>query len=434
MRSRALVSHTTIVLSPPINARKEYSEMGILNGNVIVGRFKEGLYNRTPESYEVYVDGELMRYKGMTSDNLTKHDAEHAVANSSFLYLCRLIRQLEEHLDKKPYQVNVYMDGKRVTNKVAHTTDFQLDASLIRNLFIRLCIESGMFVNHLEHGESELQMHIKHNRDRPLTVYITCDTDLISILYGHKPMVNGERVDFRKYVTDIETQVDIADCPYVIVNDKSDRFQDANLIYANNAKYKIKDSIVWLNCVKDTIIMYGMDNTMANMPMKPEVFRSFTALCGTDFTPQAFTTSFINAILKINKSDAESLNILTDYFDIFAALLVVGYKNGGNLKQKKKPIHTNISRETVNMMLKYYIDYVDTGVMTDNYIPQPAMPWLTRYVIWCATSKQNFKTKRAQIKYMTGNDIGDLLRNVSENYECDDNRRAFYDLAFVGRD
>lgn len=407
--------------------------MGILNGNVIVGRFKDGLYNRTPESYEVYVDGELMRYKGMTSDNLARHDVEHGVANSSFLYLCRLIRQLEEHLNKKPYQVTVYMDGKRVTNKVSHMTDFQLDTNLTRTLFIRLCIEGGMFVNHLDQGESELQMHMKHNRERPLTVYITCDTDLISILYGHQPIINEKRIDFRKYVTDDKTQVDVADCPYVTVNDKPNKFQDSNLIYVNDAKYKIVDSIVWLNCVKDTIVMYGMDNTMANMSLNPMVFRSFMALCGTDFTPPAFPTSYINAILKINRSDAEVINSLTDHFDIFAALLVVGYKNGGSLKRKKKPMHTSVSRETVIMMLKYYIDYVTTGIMTDNSIPQPSMPWLTRYVIWCAMNGRSFKTKRAQARYMAETEIGDLLRNVSEKYECDDSQRAFYNLEFADR-
>lgn len=405
--------------------------MGILNGNAIVGRFTEGLYNRTPERYEVYVDGELMRYKGMTSDNLTRHDAEHAIASSSFAYLCRLIRQLEEHLDKTADRVTVYMDGKRVTNKITHTTDFQFDASLIRTLFIRLCVEAGMSVNHLEHGESELQMHMNHNQDIPLTVYITCDTDLISILYGHKPKVNEQPVEFRKYTSDDKTQTGIADCPYIIINDRPNKFQDSNLIYAKDANYKITDSIVWLNCVKDTIVMYGMDNTMANVPLNPLVFRIFAALCGTDFTPQAFPTSYINAILKISKDDAESINALTDHFDIFAALLLVGYKNGGTLKQKKKPTYTTIGREVIDAMLRYYIDYVTTGVMTDNAIPQPPMPWLTRYVIWCAMNGRNFKTKRAQVKYMAQSQLGDLLRNVAEKYACDVSREEFFNLEFA---
>lgn len=409
--------------------------MGILNGNVIVGTFKRGLYNRTPQSYEVYVDGELMRYKGMTSDNLSRHDAEHGVANSSFMYLCRLINQLEAHLGKKPYQVTVYMDGKRVTNKLSHVTDFQLDASLIRNLFIRLCIEAGMFVNHLEYGESELQMHMKHNCERPLTVYITCDTDLMSILYGHKPLIDGKRVDFRRCSTnnddddDQATQVNLGECPYIMINDKHDIFQDSNLIYGEGVE--VKDSIVWLNCVKDVIIMYGMDNTLANNHLSPVAFRSFMALCGTDFTPPAFPTSLINALLKINRHDADIINSLTDYFDIFAALIIVGYKNGGSLKQKKKPASTNISRELVVMMLKYYIDYVSTGIMTDASIPQPPMPWLTRYIVWCAKSGRVFKTKRAQVEYMTKTSINELLHNVSEKYDCDESRRMFYDLEFA---
>lgn len=399
--------------------------MGILNGNVIASNFKNGLYNRTPESYDVYVDGELMRYKGMTSDNLTRHDAEHGIANSSFQYLCRLIRQLEEHLNKRPNRVIVYMDGKRVTNKVSHTTDFQLDASLIRTLFIRLCIEAGMFVNHLDQGESELQMHIKHDKEQPLTVYITCDTDLISILYGHKPMINNKRVDFRKYVTDNDNQVCIAECPYVIVNKMPNKFQDSNLIYAKTAECNIKDSIVWLNCVKDNIVLYGMDNTMANMPLNPVAFRSFMALCGTDFTPQAFPLSYVNGLLKIDKSDAEEINALSDHFDIFSALLLVGYKNKGSLKRKQNSKFINVNRSTIAIMLIYYIDYVTTGVMTDNAIPQPSMSWLTRYIIWCATGGRSFKTKRAQVRYIVESKIADLLRNVSEKFECADSRIAF---------
>uniref|UniRef100_A0A0C9RDR3 GacG_0 protein n=1 Tax=Fopius arisanus TaxID=64838 RepID=A0A0C9RDR3_9HYME len=405
--------------------------MGILNGNVIVSRFKDGLYNRTPESYEVYVDGELIRYKGMTSNNLTRHDAEHGIANSSFLYLCRLIRQLEEHLNKPPHRVTVYMDGKRVTNKICHFTDFQFDVSLIRTLFTTLCIESGMFVNHLDEGESELQMHMKHNCQSPLTVYITCDTDLISILYGHKPLINDKRVDFRKIVTDFNNQVGIADCPYITINTKPNKFQDTNLIYTNDEKYRVKDSIVWLNCVKDTIVMYGMDNTMTNMSFNPNVFRSFMALCGTDFTPSALPISCINAILKIDTPDVEVINNLNNYFDIFATLLIVAYKNGGVLKQKKKPNYTKVPREMIELMLTYYIDYVTMGIMTVNAIPQPPMPWLTRYIICCALNGKTFKTKRAQIKYINNCGIRDLLCNVSEKYDCDDNRQTFFNSEFL---
>lgn len=404
--------------------------MGILNGNVILSQFHRGLYNRCTSSYEVYVDGELMRYKGMTSDNLVKHDAEHAVAHTAYTYLCKLLSKLESHLGGiSPQKVTVFMDGKRVTNKVTHCKNFQLDASLIRNLFIRLCISAGMFVNHLEYGESELQMHIQHNIDQPLTVYITCDSDLVSILYGHRPNVDDNLVDFRKYTNDELTQTDISECPYITSNNNNiDVFQDANLIYGYK---KVKNSIAWLNCAKDAIVMYGMDNTVCNSGLEPLAFRTFMAVCGTDFTPTALTSSMMSSIQKMTKTDLAFINSLDDLFDIFASLLIVGYKLGGSLKQKKRPLCIAVDRADVTNMIKYYIDYVSTGVMTESAIPQPPMPWLTRYILWCATDVKSspLKTRKAQTSYFAKTPMSQLVRNVSRNF--DNQSETFYSIEFA---
>lgn len=405
--------------------------MGILNGNIILNTFQRGLYNRFATNYEIRVDGELLRYKGMTGANMAKHDAEHAVANGSFTYLCRLINQLEIHLGKKPHQVTVYMDGKRVTNKIIHATNFQLDASLIRNIFTKMCEGAGMFVENLEYGESELQMHIKRNQERELIVYITCDTDLISILYGHKPKVNDKSVEFRKNMNFYnDNQFDIVSCSLVTSNSEPNIFQDSNFVYKFDDCQQIKDSIVWLNCSKDTIILYGMDNTMCNNLLEPIQFRSFMALCGTDFTPSALTSSFIVGLLKIEKCDAYFVNNLSDLFDIFISLILIGFKNNGCLKQKRNQNVGMISRQSVIMMLKYYIDYVSTGCMTDSAIPQPPMFWLTRYVIWCAKNKRTFKTKKAQIDFLANFAIGDLLKIVSDVYDDDANCRLFCETEF----
>lgn len=414
--------------------------MGILNGNVILSKFHKGLYNRNAKNYEIYVDGELMRYKGMTSENLVKHDAEHGVAYTALAYLCKLIDSLKRHFGKPADKVTVFMDGQRVTNKLTRATTLQIDANLVRVLFVNGCVNAGMSVNNLVYGESELQMHMKHNKEQSLIVYITCDTDLLSILYGHKPTISDELIDFRKSNDNYDQQqqqqqqIDVNDCPYVISTSTSSNecnvFQDSNLIYETN-RMDIKDSIVWLNCAKDVVVLYGMDNTICNGKFEPLVFRTFMAVCGTDFTPSAFTNSMIANIFNVDYEDLKFVNKLTDVFDIFVCLLVIGYKSGGVLKQKNKPRNSNVQRQEFVDMINYYIVYVTTGIMTDCCIPQPPMAWLTRYILWCSTDKRYFKTRKDQSRYFQNTSLTETLHHVTKNYDSEENRQAFYNSEFV---
>lgn len=404
--------------------------MGVLNGNIILSNFNRGLYNRLAKTYEIYVDGELMRYKGMISENLARHDAEHGVAHTAFTYLCKLITKITQHMDgREADKITVFMDGERVTNKVCHSRDFQLNTSLIRTLFMRLCMNAGMIVNNLTYGESELQMHIKHNKEQPLSIYITSDSDLISILYGHKPNINGKNVEFRSKIYS-DDQIDIANCSNIVINDQNDVFQDSNLIYVNSDDFKVTNSIAWVNCNKDVITIYGMDNTICNGRFEAKAFHTFMAVCGTDFTPNALPVSMMTGIFNINDEDLNFINELDEAFEIFACLLIVGYKNGGSLKQKKEPNNINVQRQDVNNMINYYTNYVTTGVMVDECIVQPPMSWLTRYLLWCSSDKQEFKTKKSHVHYLKNAELSTLISNINKNYDSTENQELFYNQEF----
>lgn len=386
--------------------------MGILNGSRIMINFKTGLYKFDPENYNIYVDGELIRYKGMIEENLSKHDAEEAIALASFQYLTRLIKSIELLLKRRANQVTVYLDGSRVTNKVVNRPEFKFDAGLIRRIFAIFCTENNMKIINLNHGESELQMYLKRDKNIDLNVFVTNDSDMLSICYGHTSTIDGVVCEnIEKYT--IEKIVDNLRCCAI---------EDDNFRYLPGLH--VKDSCLWINCGKK-IVAYGFDNTKINISYKPHIFRTFVALCGTDFTPSMLTETLINGVMKACKKDIEYINCLDDINEIAACLLVIGIKGGGTIKRKEDYSKATFNYTEIPTMVNMYIDYISTGRMSEDLIPRPQMSYACRHYLYAMKGQDDNFTKKALYIWSCGVELKYLISAFKKyigTYICDDDK------------
>lgn len=352
--------------------------MGILNGNVITDRLTNGFYNRTAKRYAILVDGELLRYKGMVNFNLSRHDAELAIATTSFEYLCRLITHIHNLMGCKAEYVTVYMDGIRVRNK-RQRAPFQFNGALVRDYFVTLCKDKDFNVNILQYGESELQMYLMRDQTMELNVFVTNDSDMISICYGHEAKIEPINGDLKKF----EYYENTIDAPRY---DPGAQIQDANGHYGPG--FSVTDSCLWLKC-GSSITAIGFDNSESTMGYSKAVFRIFLALCGTDFTPSLYTKSLIEGILSPRLSDSNYVNgmWIEDVNAIAAVLLVIGLRGGGSIKRYKQCLpRSNFCLDDISRCVKLYCEYIETGKMSEE-IPQPDMGLATRHYLYALRNK-----------------------------------------------
>lgn len=400
--------------------------MGVLNANRIVERFQRGRYNRKPSSYVISVDGELIRYKGMVTSNLTRHDAEEAVAQTSFAYLVHTVLTIERYMDRKAREVVVFMDGARVANKTTARPENHLDVSLIRTTFTRLCAEHGYRVHALAHGESELQMYLKRDRSVDLNVLLTRDSDMIPICYDHVPryycsttgeeLVRPEDLERRGLVPASDTATAAADDVHrardqSVAAEEVDGYNDADDddddtifgvrsrsappgagdntkcagIVDLNSSYgddvTVVDSCVWFVCGSSCkpMLVIGFDACALRTGYSDVVFRTFTAMCGTDFTVQMLTPSmFTGFFCAADENEKRLINELTEPIKVVASIIYLGLKGGGELKRSSgKSIGKGDERErqhridvkAVTGMVAIYYAYIRTGVMAGKRMP-----------------------------------------------------------------
>nr|WDA64584.1 polh/gran [Oryctes rhinoceros nudivirus] len=361
--------------------------MGIKNGAPkIITIVRRGLYNKRAKNYKIVIDGELMRYKGMVENNLNKHDAEEAIAGLSFNYMKNLVDQVSTFIGYRPKEVIVFMDGARVCNKESDRADFQFDAGLIRLTFKGLCYSYGYTVNELTHGESELQMYLQRDKTVELNVFITNDSDMISICYGHKPTLEhrtpNNAVDsiFEPQSSNSTTGTT---CPII----------DLNCVY-NPEKVKVLDSCVWINSGK-IITAVGFDFIEDRIKFNTFVFRTFVSFCGTDFTSNLLTDSMVVGILLSEEEDIEVLNTLTDINDIACGLLMLGLRAGGTIKRFDDNAKSQMFLSTdVDQATRMYLRYINSGVMENVPIPRPNMSLGTRHYLYAARNQESSFVKK----------------------------------------
>lgn len=401
--------------------------MGIKNGgNTILSFMQRGLFaNRDIKKYAIYVDGELMRYKGMTEQNLCSHNAEEAIANTSFQYMQRLIRDIINMIGSRPQDVYVYMDGARVNNKCAQALNFNFDASQIRAIFRMQCEDYNYIVRALQYGESELQMYLQRNQDEHnLNIFITNDSDMISICYDHEPKItsstisveNNQESRLLKF-----NELKLKNFNTMPTMEKA--ILDDNNGYEENI-YNIIDSCLWINCASKNIRGYGMDFVAQTIGYDSIVFRTFVALCGTDFTQNLYTNSMISSILTASTVDKDQINKLTDYNDIAPMLFSFGVRGLGTVKRCNEM--TNANHDIANADGSYdkirfaqaidiYIKYICTGIMSINSMPKFNMGIVAKHFVHALTNGECMTTGKTLAAYCENRSFDILLQNIRHN-------------------
>lgn len=370
--------------------------MGIKTGaSTLVKSFSQGLYHKNAPHYNVYVDGEMMRYKGMFEENMVQSDPESSIACSSFEYVRRTVEDIVTLMNGlEPKSVNVFMDGQRIGNKEIRTAVFPFDASRIRSTFKIYCKKEHYNVQELGVGESELQMYLQRDITSPLNIFVTGDSDMVSICYGHEPTVLGDSDEYsiepRRYTG------------HGIV--------DSNSIYTQGTE--VLDSCMWVNTGKYKTAI-GFDFVDDKFLFTVRVFRTFIALCGTDFTKNLFTDSMIKAILHSPDGDRNYINSLTDFNEIAVALLILGVRGGGTLKRGCASKGPKYNADDLTKTMRIYLDYITSGLMGSDRIPTQNMNKVCRHFVYALTGQNERHTKATLTKWLKRHTIAEALENFN---------------------
>lgn len=417
--------------------------MGILNGNKICRKFSPGLYNSIVNSqtdnslplsneseslvYEIIIDGEYTWHTGLIAENLTHNNASMMIVNTAMVYQNnRMIAPIVAHQKCLPKRVIVYMDGARINNKCNRPEGFSFNVGVIRNLYIQMCLAEGYEVRTLDRGESELQMYLRRDQNINLSIFVTSDTDFLSIVYGHEPLINGKRHKVMDF-SEIVMQHDV----YCVGkhdshNSATTELIDTNFVYCKPSE--VKDSVAWLNITRDMFLLLGMDNTFCHLNLNTMVFRTFVALCGTDFTNHILTASMIERLIADNdglKANSEYLNSLTDEFEILIAILILAYKlKGTPVRKQKCTDFTLVNRNVITFNLKSYNDYIECGKMTTQTIVRSPMGWVARYIFWLAADKRTLTAKKLR-EHLFKIELPELVEKIYSEYNKPNNQQEF---------
>lgn len=364
--------------------------MGILHRG-FCNSFSRGLYNRYADKYRVYVDGEYIWHKGIIDDNINSNaNPEQYIANTAYNFLYSLLKRVKLYFDNaEPAEVYVYMDGKRLNNKGyrARPTESNIDCRLVRNEFMMLCAGlKNCKVVALSEGEAELEMYLQRNRDSNLNVFITTDTDMYSICYGHTPKIvsptsqqqttsgnlDSEEIDYgnnEELDKVIDHNSSYIDNTLVNCKPNSNIFLDDNKYYKNPTLYKITDSCVWLrgNDIKNYVLV-GFDFSQNTHKITPKVFRTFVAMCGTDYTKAIISDSMgINFFTsKKSKYDINHLNLEHDVLKLIVSILYYSICNATtSIRLPKFDLKKNNYCKVDDLILNVsnYANYINTGKM-----------------------------------------------------------------------
>lgn len=411
--------------------------MGIKTGSSkILTKFKNGLYNHKPKKYNIYVDGELMRYKGMIESTMSQLNPEKSIAEKSFQYMQNLIISTITFIGIKPNKIYIFLDGKRVLNKKRTQSVIKFNACLIREYFKEYCNQFQYIVNELIYGESEIQMYIQRDQTMNLNCFLTNDSDMLSICYNHKVKIfdknNNNVIDNFNL-----THTDNIEQPIIDLN-LIRNIENLNSKYSTSIleNYDIYDSCLWINSGR-IITAIGFDNCINRLKYNTNVFHIFIALCGTDFTNNLFTETIISSILNASEIDRKYINELNNYHEIIAALLFVAIKNGCVLKRSKNITNTTDDSVSNNLnaiekCLNIYCNYINTGVMSNEEIIEINMADINYMYLKAMKNDERFSKKSMQLwAYTTV--LDDVIDNIRQNllnrkcitkrlYEnCDDN-------------
>lgn len=424
--------------------------MGIVNNrNNIVNKVREiGTYHRQARNYKVYVDGELMWWKGVIGANLSKHCCEEPIAATACEYLDGILRKIRLKMNNRAWDsVTVFMDGARVENKVRRAQhSFNCDVSLVRKLFKEMCIcSSGYEVVQLVYGESELQMYLNRDQLCGLNILVTGDSDMISICYDHMPKIYdvktktineimselGETTNDDGTTTKKLSVVENFDFKTDTVHEDVDNYFECEIYdsnaYYDSTKYRVFDSCVWYDCSSSQRTMIGFDSIRANLVYNPCVFRTFIANCGTDFTSHLFTNSMAGGILEdfvrlengtvygSKREEREFINTLENASEITAALLFLTLRSNGIIIRtttSSMALAAKFDPKDFDQSIEIYNDYIRSGRMRKENMPKVDMALLCRNLIYAMKNgSDNVFTKQALRTWATRITVEEAISN-----------------------
>lgn len=372
--------------------------MGIVTAApVIVTAFRRGLYNKRAPSYNLYVDGEFIRYRGLIAENTSKKFCEAYIARTSVQFLIRLVAKTKSLMkERSPKRVFVFMDGKRVCNKVSRPP-LPFDSQQIREHFMFLCTEENYEVVPLSVGEAELQMYLQRDRQSPLNIFITSDSDMVPICYGHEANV----LQPNNY--EVHSQLGFV---------SPSGIHDSNSIYGKSVK--VLDSCLWVRCGKECQA-FGFDFCDDKHIFSIPVFHTFIALCGTDFTKALFTQTIVESIFRSSTEDRTFINTLRDSNEIAAALLMLGIRGNSTCKRGDLNDGPPYNREDLKHMVHIYSQYITTGRMSSERVPQINMSVVHQQLVYALRQGNKSTTKKDLVLWANNTTLQQALRTF-HNY------------------
>jgi len=392
--------------------------MGLKTGaKILLNSFKPGLYNHNARQYNVYIDGELMRYKGLCDNN--QANSPECIAQVAHNYMLGLVSDLEQLFKKRALGVYVYMDGvRRVKNKTMARAEYHMNTEIVRAYFKDICKNTGFPIVELDCGEAELTMYLQRDQAVDLNVFITCDSDMLSICYGHKPKLYyvdnpNETVPDNKYKYERLPRNEF------IRNSNGNKVIDDNYSYCpideNGRMYKVSDSCLWVNSLKN-VECIGCDFISERLGLSPRVFRTMVCMCGTDFSNNILTESMLLGVMRASKDYLNDLNYLKTTRQIVCALLYYGLKFNGTIKrQPRNKTFENFEKtniDTYEKNIEDYIQYISTGEMTKDEIKNMNMYEICMiYLDMMKMSECHKKRSYLQV-WCISNSLSDVIRYV----------------------
>lgn len=336
-----------------------------------------GLYNYHGACYNISVDGELMRYSGCTEENLAHAQCEAMIADTAIRSTNSVIDRVKRFMGpREPKHIYIYMDGLRVENKVTRPSNSVYSNSVVRTLYCHgINLDSRYILKMLNSGESELKMYLERDTDVDLNIFITRDSDMIPILYGHMPHI-----------------ISLARGGHTRRLNQEPYFEDYNLQYAEGSI--VKDSCVWLNNNSSAPILFGMDNIQEMIGYSTFAFRTLCALSGTDFTKHGLTKSAVDIMLRLPQSDKEIINRLHTPFEMYLAFISFAIKCRAQMVRLKRSDLKMCSlngldlQNRLNEILYTYNKYIATGIMPVDKMPAVLMGPCVAKILYCMVGRQ----------------------------------------------
>lgn len=310
--------------------------MGIKNYQILT---KYGSYGGVPKNVKkvgIYLDAEFLHYKGRNVDAIESPTPEFHIATTAIDYTVGLIDKIKSIFGttNTTYTVYAYFDGSRDVNKVKRITDTRLSKSKIVCMFKQYLEKEKYVICQLLDGESELLMYHGRDQNNDVNIMVSGDSDLFSILYDHRPHLNGKNLD-------------------TISSGKLKSFQ-TKLGQLDIVEYDedVKDSLMWV------FINKGLNIFMCdfmNYNLTKTQFRQLIAYMGTDFTSSLFSKSMLESMFASFTSVKIPENV--EGLELLIILICFGFVYSNS----RRPTKTNTLSTTFQTVIEnanIYVKYI----------------------------------------------------------------------------